>query len=382
MLGSADMTQPLTLLVLAHDLQGRGMERATIRLLREFDRDLLRPELAVATGQGDFLEAVPADVPVHHLGAAGRRTSRAGGRLLRLIRQLRPDCALGIHISAGRLLAATRILNPGLSVISTEGGWPFSYIEGQKGGLAARRLISRVTYRLMSHVVVSSQMAADDLIENLGVPRGKITLIPHPCVDDQMMEEAKEEVGDGPYAQGDPVVIALGNLHPHKNQGMLIEAFARVVKEMPSHLVLIGDGPMRGELEKKANDLQVSDRVRFMGFQKNPFKYLARSSVFVSPSEAEGFDISQIEAMACGLPVVVTDAPRFMAVEDGLSGLLVPPNDPTALAAIILRLLRSRELSATLGRNAKEAALEYSSAKVARRYEGLIQGVVGEGGGA
>jgi len=357
------------------------MERATIRLLREFDRDLLRPELAIASSRGEFLNAVPADVPIHHLGGAGRRTSRSGGALFKLVRRLRPDCALGIHISAGRLLGAIRILKPSLSVISTEGGWPFTYIESKKGKLFVRTMISRLTYRLMSHVVVSSDMAADDLVTNLGVPRRKITLIPHPCVDDEMMAQATEPVDDAPFSgQGDPIIIAVGNLHPHKDQGTLISAFAKVAKEVPSHLVLIGEGPMRGELERMVTAAHLTDRVWFMGFQRNPFKYLARSTVFVSPSEAEGFDISQVEAMACGLPVVVTDAPRFMAVKDGHTGLLAPPKDPDGLAQTILRLLGSSELSSTLGANAKTAALEYSSAAIARRYEELIRTVVGPNG--
>jgi glycosyltransferase involved in cell wall biosynthesis len=375
-----DMAKPLTLLVLAHDLQGRGMERATIRLLREFDRDLLRPELAIASSRGEFLNSVPTDVPIHHLGGEERRTSRSSGALLQLMRRLRPDCALGIHISAGRLLAATRILNPSMSVISTEGGWPFSYIEGKKGKLFARTMISRLTYRLMSHVVVSSDMAADDLATNLLVPQRKITLIPHPCVDDEMLAQATEPVDDGPYGKGDPIIITVGNLHAHKDQGTLIRAFEQVAKEMPSHLVIIGEGPRRKELERMVEAADLTDRVWFMGFQKNPFKYLARSTVFVSPSEAEGFDISQVEAMACGLPVVVTDAPRFMAVQDGHTGVLVPPKDPTALAGTLLRLIRSSELSSTLGANAKKAALEYSSAAIARRYEELIRTVVGRRG--
>lgn len=348
------------------------MERATVRLLRAFDRELLTPHLAVATGRGEFLDDVPPDVPIHHLGASGKRTSWAAGRLVGLVRDMRPGCALGIHISAGRLLAATRILAPKMPVISTEGGWPFSYIEGQKGKLAIRRSVSRWTYRLMSHVIVSSDMAADDLVANLGVPGRKVTLIPHPSVDDEMLDQMTEPVGDGPYGGDEPVVIAVGNLHAHKNQGFLIRAFAEVARAMPSQLVFIGEGPERAGLEQLASELGIADRVWFMGFQKNPFKYLARSAVFVSPSQAEGFDVSQIEAMACGLPVIVTDAPRFMAVEDGRTGLLVPPNDVSELAATILRVLRSEELASSLGQQAKEAALGYSSASIARRYEELI----------
>jgi glycosyltransferase involved in cell wall biosynthesis len=351
-----------------------------VRLLGEFDRSIIVPELAIASARGEFLASVPSDVVIHDLNIKQRRTFAAIPALARLIRARHPDCAMGVHISAGRVLAALRVRHPRLPVICMEAD-PFTRIEADKGNLALRQAISRMTYRLATHIVAASDVVADDLAEHLGVDRRKITLIPLPSVDDEIFDLAREPLDDPPFDDGTGrVIVSIGNMFPHKDQATLLRAFSEIAERVPAHLVLIGEGPMRAELESLATSLGLDDRVWFVGFQKNPFKYLARSSVFVSPSAAEGFDISQIEAMACGLPVVVTDAPRFKAVTDGDTGLLVPPGNPPALAAAVLRILRSDELATKLGRNAAAAALEFTSSKIARRYEEVIRKVVARRG--
>jgi glycosyltransferase involved in cell wall biosynthesis len=367
---------PVRLLVFAHALQGRGTERAIVRLLGQLDRSKVVPELAIASARGEFLASVPDDVVLHDLHIGDRRTIAALPALERLVRARRPDCALGVHISAGRVLAALRLVHPRLPVICMEAD-PFTRIEGGKGNLAVRKTLSRFTYRLATHIVAAADVVADDLVEHLGVSREKITLIPLPSVDHEIPALAAEPLTDPPFDGDEDVVVTIGNMFPHKDQATLLRAFAEIARSQAAHLVLIGDGPVRSDLERLAGDLGIADRTSFVGFQRNPFKYLARSSVYVSPSAAEGFDISQIEAMACGLPVVVTDAPRFRAVEDGRTGLLVPPGDPHRMAAAVLSLLRDGDLASELGRNAREAAKEYTSARIARRYEELIGTVVG-----
>lgn len=347
-----------------------------MRLLAALDRSVVTPELAVASARGEFLDAVPDDVVLHDLGLGDRRTSAALPALAKLVRSRSPDCVMGVHISAARVVGALRLLRPRLPAISMEAD-PFTRIEGDKGNLALRKIVSRFTYRLATHVVAASDVVAEDLVTHLGVDPRKITIIPLPSVDDAIFSLAREPVDEPPFdAANVPVVVTIGNMFPHKDQATLLRAFAAITEETPAHLVLIGDGPMRDPLAELAKDLGIQEHVWFAGFQDNPFKYLARSAVFVSSSEAEGFDVSQIEAMACGLPVVVTDAPRFKAVENGRTGLLVLPRDPSALSDAVLRVLRSPELASRLGANARAAATEFTSAKIARRYEELIHAVV------
>jgi glycosyltransferase involved in cell wall biosynthesis len=369
--------EPLRLLIFAHALQGRGTERALVRLLKELDPAKVQPLLVVVSARGEFRDAVPDNIEIHDLQMGQRRTSTALFALESYVRRLRPHLAMSVHISAGRVLCALRLRHPSLRVLCMEAD-PFMRIESEKGHIHVRKVVSRFTYRLATHVVAASDVVANDLMKHLQVPSRKITTIPLPSVDDDINALSQEWPSDPPFSPpgSNKVIVTIGNMFEHKDQETLIRAFRTVNAELPSHLVLIGDGPRRTALEDLSAQLGLADRVWFLGFQRNPFKFLSHSSVFVSASIAEGFEISQIEAMACGLPVIVTDAPRFKAVEDGRTGLLVPPSQPEIMAKAILRVLQSQELAAELGQNAKEAAQAYTSAKIARRYERLFMEIV------
>src|SRR5262249_7363262 len=118
----------------------------------------------------------------------------------------------------------------------------------------------------------------------------------------------------------------------------------------------LGTGELEGELRELVSKLGVTDDVHFLGWQANPFRYISKATVFVSPSLTEGFGLTVLEAMACGVPVIATDCPggQHEIVGDEC-GILVAPASETELAAAILKMLtdsslRSRFAAAGLGR--------------------------------
>ena len=362
--------RPIRLLFFAHALQSRGTERALIRILTGLDRSKVSPELAVVSATGEFLDDVPIDVPLHRLEMEGRRTSSAVIRLEKLIRVRRPHVAVGVHTSASRLLASIRLVHPRLRVICFEAD-PFSRVEGSKGWYRLRRAATRLTHgRLATKVVAVSDFVADDIRRELRVAGEKIDVIPIPSVEPTMEALARETVPDELFDL--PVVISVGHMFEHKDQQTLVKAFALVRGRRPARLAMIGDGPLRRTLEALSQELGIASDVRFLGFERNPFRYLARARVFVSPSASEGFDVSQVEAMACGVPVIVTDAPRFEAVSDGINGLVVPPGDPEAMAAAIERLLDAPDLAESLARAGKAFAAGLTTAEIAGRWDVLV----------
>ena len=181
------------------------------------------------------------------------------------------------------------------------------------------------------------------------------------------------EVGRVPADADDEVLVgAVGRLAEPKALHILIEAVSYLVKRMPrARLVLVGDGPLRSELEKQAADIGVSDRVLFAGMRMDIPAVLAAIDVFAMSSKREGLPVVLLEAMAGGRPIVTTRVGGIPeVVRDHKEALLVQPNDPAALADAINEVISNPELAAQLGRRARErATAEYSLAATARALE-------------
>jgi glycosyltransferase involved in cell wall biosynthesis len=176
------------------------------------------------------------------------------------------------------------------------------------------------------------------------------------------------------------VLISVGRLAPEKNWDTLVQAFARVHKELPdARLVLIGDGPARQSLEALAAELGVSEKVTFTGsvpFQEVP-RYLKAADLFAFASITETQGLVTIEAMAAGLPVVAVNGPGTRdIVEHGKQGYLVE-NDPDALAKGLNRLLadpqRIKRFSNQALKKAKTFDVNQLSKQIVSVYEQAIQ---------
>ncbi|MGB9662819.1 MAG: glycosyltransferase [Moorellaceae bacterium] len=183
----------------------------------------------------------------------------------------------------------------------------------------------------------------------------------------------------------DVVLLHIGRFAPQKNHLLLIEAFALAVKEHPTmQLWLIGDGPLRPAVEKTVVEMGLEGTVLFLGIRDDVPKLLADSDVFILPSDWEGVPLTVLEAMAAGKPVVATavgGVPEL--VEDGVTGILVPPRNPEALAQGILRLAKDPHLRQRMGKAARERALErFDIARTAREYEALYLRLLKECGRA
>jgi glycosyltransferase involved in cell wall biosynthesis len=173
------------------------------------------------------------------------------------------------------------------------------------------------------------------------------------------------------------VVIFTGRLAPEKELASLIGAFAAVVQRMPGAiLILLGDGPSRASLEERARQLGLSASVRFAGNQPagDVPGWLQASDLFALVSSNEGFPCSLSEAMAAGLPSVVSDIPgNAQLIDWGVHGRRVPVGDEAGIAQAIAELLGDPPSRARMGAAARRRILEnYSTDKVVDRYEALF----------
>ncbi len=169
-------------------------------------------------------------------------------------------------------------------------------------------------------------------------------------------------------------LIMVGRLEDVKRVDVLLNAMryvARVITDL--QVVVVGDGRCRTELEGLAMELGVRQLVRFVGYQHDVADWLRRSKVFVLTSDSEGLSLSMIEAMMCGLPVVVSSVGDLAdLVEDGVNGYLVPRRSPKAFAERIVDLLQDEEKLATFSRAARRSALRYDVATVTRQWDEIL----------
>ena len=235
----------------------------------------------------------------------------------------------------------------------------------------------RPLYPKADFIVGVSQGVVDDLKKVLRFDSEKFRVIYNPTVDEELLKKAEEPL-DHPWFHDDgepPVILAAGRLHISKDFPTLPRAFALVRKEVPSRLVILGEGEKRKELEKLAQELGIREDLDLPGFVENPYKYTKHAAVFVLSSQWEGLPTVLVEAMACGCPVVSTDCPSGPReiLKDGEYGVLVPPKDPEKLAQGIPRVLENQDLRRELSVKGKRRALDFTVDRAVEEYVKLVK---------
>lgn len=207
-----------------------------------------------------------------------------------------------------------------------------------------RRAIIRLTYPLADRVLAVSAGVLEDLRRYTPLPDAQASVLFNPVLVEEIREKAARPSGLAIVDdKTDPLILTVAALEPQKAHEVLLEAFRIVLQTRPAHLLLVGEGSRRGALEKQATSLGIADRVHFVGWQKEPYSFMARADVFALSSRFEGLPVTLLEAMACDLPIVSTDCPAGPAeiLENGRYGRLVPVGDSAALADALLATLAS-----------------------------------------
>jgi N-acetyl-alpha-D-glucosaminyl L-malate synthase BshA len=169
----------------------------------------------------------------------------------------------------------------------------------------------------------------------------------------------------------DPLAVHVSNFRPVKRVPFVVEAFAAATRGTRAHLRLVGDGPDHACVRQRVRDLDVEDRVSFLGERDAIPELIAGADAFVLASEHESFGLSALEAMACGVAVVSTRVGGLPeVVDDGRTGLLADPDAPDALAEALRSLLFDRERARSLGRAARADACErFDERRIVPLYE-------------
>lgn len=312
-------------------------------------------------------EVDPADVSgeVRLLGADSRFDVRAWREFHR---ELRRDYDL-LHTHHNFIGSVARVLAVigGVPVVDTEHRNHDSFS-------ALQNAVNGATLSLADVVVSNSAATRSSLrrYETISLDPEDLRVV-HNGVDYDRIRTVAESTGRARESTGRHRIVTVARLIPVKNHATLLHAFDRLSDRIDAELVVVGDGPLRNDLESLAADLDVADRTRFTGTvpRSRVYELYGTSDVFAIASRSEGFCVAAVEAMAAGLPVVASDIEVFEEVLDGC-GTLADRDEPTAFASAIEELLLDADRRDRLGSECRERAREtFSLDACAERYNNI-----------
>jgi len=297
------------------------------------------------------------------------RNLRRVRRLRREIVRVQPDCIVAFSESNG-VNSVLASLGTGTPVVISEHSNPYFFLTTRHGQVW--HFLRCLVYRFAAAIVVLTEFNRQFFC---GKIRQKTVVIPNaaPTDPDWVDETAEQTLSLPPRT-----VAALGRLEPEKRFDLLIKAFARVLQDVDGHLVIVGDGTLRADLERLSEELGLADRLTMPGFLHHPWRLLRHASLFVLSSEVEVFPMVLLEAMSHGLPVVSFDCRTGPAeiVRDGVDGLLVPPLEVDALAAAMIRLLKDDEERKRLAARATEVKHRFSEDRMMGMWDEVVKKAV------
>lgn len=340
-----------------------GYELATLTLARGLRRKGI-PVLIVTTSTSADETAKHEDLV--RIKMQGRRTLlHIFPRLLVIL--LRERCNYSVihcptfsHVSGLAILAGLILRRPTILRVATENDVR-EFADGRHWKYRSFFWLFLRAWR-----VIAPSAAIKDELLRVGFSIRHVVYLPN-CVDvDRFQPAMPSEKAEAKTVFGltarTPVIGTVARLVERKGVDTLLRAFSKIHRYHGAHLVIVGDGPLRNDLLRLASELGIDGSVSWLGSQVDAKDCLRSMDVFAFPSRLEGSPNALLEAMATGLPIVATAIGGILdLLEDSVTGLLIPPDDPDGLATALDRILTDRALCNALGCAARRRAVEVFS---------------------
>ena len=355
-----------------------GAETIFLQTATGLDRSRFR-SVAVTGYEGWLTEQLEARaLRPRIVPAKGSFNVRYLFRLLLLARRQRIDVIVA-HLYGSAVYASLTGMMLSIPVVSV--------LHGQTDVPDSERFASlkaAIVRRGSRKLVFVSARLQDHLAPRLGLPSSQCAVIPNgvdtevfrPCPDRSL----RAELG---LADDAILVGAIGNARSPKAYDVLLRAARKLVDRSPRfHFVIAGDcaNALGAELTGLGRQLGIERHVTFLGLRSDVARILNNLDVFVLSSRTEGFSIACVEAMACGIPVVATRSGGPEEILAGEAGILVPVDDPAALASALERVVASKDLASALTAKALQRVRQiYSLGTMISRYEDLLASVARPG---
>ncbi len=358
-------SEKIRVVLMITELRPAGAERVVFELATRLDRTRFEPHVlalwSMGGVDGPFAQHLRSrGVHVHMLRVGSKLDLTRVPPLVQLLRRIGP------HILHSHLFHANLVAR----LVARLVRWPrviATHHVVERRRLGPRFLLDRSTARLDDRTVAVSEAVARFAKDVCGARA--VSVVPN-GVDLAPLRDAKPA---DDLAGRKKLVGALGRLDPQKGHDLLLRAWPQVLARHPdASLVIAGEGLMRGDLERLIRKLGVERSVSLHGHRSDVPRFLSALEVFCMPSRWEGFGLALVEALACGKPSVVSDVDSLPEVL-GDAGLLVPTEDPDALARAVAGLLDDPARRADLASRARARAEVFSVEKMVAAYERLYE---------
>ncbi|MCI0588843.1 MAG: glycosyltransferase [Planctomycetes bacterium] len=369
---SSGSVPPRTIFHVTAEKGFSGGESQVFLLLERLRERGHRCVLVAPPGSRSIEEAARRGLETMALPFRGDLDILAAARLRRLLQRERPDL---VHFHSLRAHVV---------------GAPAARLAGVRGVVATRRMdyrisrhpLNRLAFDRCTDLVIAISEAVRDVLLAFGLPASRVRVV-HSGIDlsgfDPSADPRAARARAGLPPEGS-LVLCAGSLRPRKDQATLLRAFAAIAPARPdARLLLAGEGPERGRLLELRRALGLEETVLLLGERADMPDLLAACDLFVATPRFEGLGVSVLEAMGAGRAVVATEVGGLReSVLPGVTGLLVPPEDATALAQALDRLLGDAPARARMGKAGRErVAALFSAAAMAEGTERVYGEVLG-----
>ncbi|MFF2094269.1 glycosyltransferase family 4 protein [Paenibacillus sp. NPDC058174] len=324
---------------------GNGIVNVMVDLACEQSK--MGHDVSVASGGGSYETLLHSYGVSHYVLDQSRKPSsmlQAFFRFRTLVRKVKPD-VIHAHMMTGALLS--RLLK----------------------GMNRYKLVTHVHNEFQKHAdlmrvgdsVIAVSQAVSESMAGRGIRHDKLRVILNGTVGSPRKHAAAKRELKG------KAIVTVAGMYARKGIADLIEAFDLIAREVEdAHLYIVGNGPDRSQFEQLAACSEYRDRIRFEGFQRDPYSYMTAADVFVLASHREPFGLVLIEAREAGCAIVATSVDGIPeALDNGEAGMLVPPRNPRLLAEAVIGLLAYPERQLEYRRRAGEGLWAYDVKRVA-----------------
>lgn len=350
-----------------------GAARTMLNIVNHLDRNRFTPVLVTLNYEGSYEKYLNEDVKFIKLHT--RRLRSAIIPLSKIIRKEKVDLVFStipnynIVAILARLLSFTKAKN-----IVREA----AFLGGSRSANLKLRFVG-LLYKFSSRVISLSNGVKENIIKRYRVPSEKITVIYNPVdlkviqqnIEGGQIEEEHRHIFNG---TGN-VIITAGRLVPDKDHKTLLKAFSMIQQQLEAKLVILGEGELEAQLKKQAKELNIEDKVFFLGFMTNPYIYFTHADLFVLSSLREGFGHVLAEALAAGVPIVSTKCkPGAVEVlEEGKYGKLCEIGNPKDMSEKIYQVLTLQDHEKDyLVQRGLSRALQFDAQEIVKQYEDVF----------